>query len=103
MEYDWGLVKTLLKTRRTGKVEPLEELPQIAESTQELHDLLTTVLQYVEDVVNDKLPPDNSIGRNLLKLVQAVPKMSRDELDNMLNSNIKVNNLARVLALCAQS
>lgn len=82
-------LKTLLKTRATGTVEPLKELPQVAEATGDLCDLLTTVLQYVEDVVNDKILPDNSVGRNLLKLVQAVPKMSRDELDTMLNSNIK--------------
>ncbi|CAG7834898.1 unnamed protein product [Allacma fusca] len=82
-------LKTLLKTRITGKAEMLQELPQIAESTQDLHDLLTTVLQYVDDVLNDKIAPDNSIGRNLLKLVQAVPSMSRDDLDNMLNSQIK--------------
>jgi translation initiation factor 3 subunit F len=82
-------LKNLLKTRVTGKTEMLQELPQVAESTQDLHDLLTTVLQYVDDVLNDKVLPDNSIGRNLLKLVQAVPSMSRDDLDNMLNSQIK--------------
>ena len=91
------IVKTLLKTRATGTVEPLKELPQVAESTGDLCDLLTTVLAYVEDVVNDKILPDNSIGRNLLKLVQAVPKMSRDELDTMLNSNIKVRKSSSLL------
>jgi len=82
-------LKTLLKTRTKGKVEPLAELPQVAESTSEMSEMLGIVLQYVEDVVADRIPPDNSIGRYLLKLVQAVPKMSRDELDTMLNSNIK--------------
>jgi len=82
-------LKTLMKTRLKGKVEPLGDLAQVAEATADMNELLNTILQYVDDVVADRVPPDNSIGRNLLKLVQSVPKMSRDELDNMLNSNIK--------------
>jgi len=82
-------LKTLLKTRISGKVEPLGELAQISESTGELEECLSMVLAYVEDVLSDRIPPDNSIGRNLLKLVQVVPKMSRTDMDTMLNSNIK--------------
>jgi hypothetical protein len=82
-------VKTLVKTRVSGKVEPKAELPQIAEATVDLEKSITYVLQYVEDVLADKVAPDNSIGRNLLKLVQAVPKMSREDLDNMMSANIK--------------
>jgi len=82
-------LKTLVKTRMTGKTEPKAELPQVAEATADLEEGLNVVLKYVEDVLNDKIAPDNSIGRNLLKLVQAVPNMSRDDLDNMLSANIK--------------
>lgn len=83
-------MKTLVKTRITGKVEPKQELPQITDATSELEESINYVLKYVEDVLADKVAPDNSIGRNLLKLVQAVPKMSKEELDNMMSSNIKV-------------
>jgi len=82
-------LKTLLKTRLSGKVEPLGELAQITESTGDLEEAMNLVMAYVEDVLNDRIPPDNSIGRNLLKLVQVVPKMSRLDMDTMLNSNIK--------------
>ncbi|XP_021964056.1 eukaryotic translation initiation factor 3 subunit F-1 [Folsomia candida] len=82
-------LKTLVKTRMTGKVEPKAELPQITDATTEFEDAITLVLSYVEDVLSDKVTPDNSVGRNLLKLVQAVPKMSREDLDNMMSANIK--------------
>nr|QBH74204.1 eukaryotic translation initiation factor 3 subunit F [Isotomurus palustris] len=82
-------MRTLVKTRVTGKVEPRAELPQVAEAIDELEEAITVMLQYVEDVLNDRTTADNSIGRNLLKLVQAVPNMTRDELDNMMSANIK--------------
>jgi len=84
-------MKTLMRGRMsgTGKAEILQELPQVTESTGELADLLTGVLTYVEDVLADRIAPDNTIGRHLLKLTQAVPKMSDDDMDSFLNSNIK--------------
>lgn len=90
--YSFLLVKTLLKTRLTpsGKTEPKAELPQVTEACGEMEDALNFVLNYVEDVLSDRIAADNSVGRNLLKLVQVVPKMNSDELDNMLNANIKV-------------
>lgn len=86
------VVKTLLKTRMvpSGKTEPKAELPQVTEACGEVEDSFGLVLKYVEDVLSDRIQADNSIGRNLLKLVQVVPKMNKDELDNMLNANIKV-------------
>jgi len=82
-------LKTLLKTRMTGEVEPKAELPQITEATTELEEAISLVLQYVDDVLGDRVPSDNTVGRNLLKLIQAVPKMSREDLDAMMSANVK--------------
>jgi len=83
-------MKTLLRARSLqGKVEPHAELPQVAESTADLEEMLTSVLNYVDDVIADRVPPDNSIGRMLLKLVQAVPKLSGGDLESAMNTNIK--------------
>jgi len=79
----------VLQKTRTGKVEPLGELSQMVSKNEELENKLNIVLAYVENVINEKIPADNTIGRNLLKLVQCVPKMSNDDLDSMMNSNIK--------------
>ena len=88
-------VQTLMKTRVPGKTEILNELPQVTESIGDLADLLNVVLAYVEDVLADRVTPDNTIGRHLLKLTQAVPKMSETELDSFLNANIKVGLIQR--------
>lgn len=90
------VVKTLLKTRLvpSGKTEPKAELPQVTEACGEMEEALNMVLNYVDDVLSDRIAADNSIGRNLLKLVQVVPKMNTNELDTMLNANIKVRILA---------
>ena len=34
--------------------------------------------------------PDNAVGRKLLDLVNSVPKMSPEEFEKMVNSNMKV-------------
>jgi translation initiation factor 3 subunit F len=57
----------------------------------DLEEMLGLVLDYVDDVIGDRVSPDNSIGRSLLKLIQAVPKMPGDDQEKMLNSNIKVS------------
>lgn len=47
------------------------------------------MLQYVEDVLADKQPADNAVGRSLLDLINSVPNMSNEEFTNMFNTNIK--------------
>jgi len=85
-------VKTLLRGRSIqGKVEPLAELPQVVESTVDLEQMLGTVLEYVDKVIADEVTPDNTIGRSLLKLVQAIPKMTTSDMEGMMNSTIKVS------------
>jgi len=83
-------MKTLYRGRSIqGKVEPLAELPQVIESTVDLEQMLSTVLDYVDKVIADDVTPDNTVGRSLLKLVQAVPKMSPADMEGMMNSTIK--------------
>lgn len=85
-------MKTLLRGRSIqGKVEPLGELPQVVESTVDLEHMLSCVLDYVEKVIAEEVSPDNTVGRSLLKLVQAVPKMSPTDMEGMMNSTIKVS------------
>ena len=37
-----------------------------------------------------KIPADNTIGRNLLELVNTVPRLDREAFEEMLTSNMKV-------------
>ena len=52
--------------------------------------MLDAVIAYVEEVLSGKETPNNSVGRKLLDLVYSVPKMTPDEFEKMINSNMKV-------------
>ena len=45
---------------------------------------------YVDSVLSGATEPDVTVGRQLLDMVHSVPKMSQEQFDEMLNSNIKV-------------
>lgn len=65
------------------------DLAQVAEASTKLLSLLDQVVAYVEDVINGKQQPDNSVGRSLLDLINSVPHMSPDQFAAMFNSNVK--------------
>ncbi|KAG4076082.1 hypothetical protein HA402_011428 [Bradysia odoriphaga] len=70
-------------------VSPMLDLAQVAEASTKLLALLDQVVAYVEDVINGKQQPDNSVGRSLLDLINSVPHMSTDQFAAMFNSNVK--------------
>lgn len=74
---------------RNRNCEPLLDLAQIADASEKLLGLLGEVLHYVEDVLNEKQQPDNTVGRALLDLIHSVPKMSNEQFTTMFNSNVK--------------
>ena len=49
---------------------------------------------YVDAVLAGKTEPDAAVGRQLLDMVHSVPKMSQEQFDEMINSNIKVGQWA---------
>lgn len=65
------------------------DLAQVAEASTKLLSLLDQVVVYVEDVINGKQQPDNSVGRSLLDLINSVPHMSTEQFSTMFNSNVK--------------
>lgn len=74
---------------RQRQVEPMMDLAQISQASSKLLALLNQVLQYVEDVLNEKTQPDNAVGRALLDLIHSVPNMTHDQFATMFNSNVK--------------
>ncbi|XP_011501637.1 PREDICTED: eukaryotic translation initiation factor 3 subunit F [Ceratosolen solmsi marchali] len=84
-------------TKPDAVVEPMMDLAQIAEASSKLATMLESVLQYVDDVLSGKTPPDNQVGRALLDMVNSVPKMTSDQFDSMFSSNVK--DLLMVVAL----
>ncbi|KAK3511103.1 hypothetical protein QTP70_030298, partial [Hemibagrus guttatus] len=64
------------------------DLSQVASSAGRIQEMLTIVLAYIEDVLSGKVTADNSVGRYLMDLVGKVPKISAEDFESMLNSNI---------------
>uniref|UniRef100_A0A6Q2ZG46 MPN domain-containing protein n=1 Tax=Esox lucius TaxID=8010 RepID=A0A6Q2ZG46_ESOLU len=64
------------------------DLCQVGKAASRVQDMLATVLTYIEDVLSGKQGADNSVGRYLMDLVNKVPKISAEDFETMLNSNI---------------
>ena len=65
-------------------------MARISEGAGKLELMLDAVIQYVEGVLEGRETPNNAVGRKLLELVNSVPKMTADEFEKMINSNMKV-------------
>jgi len=65
------------------------DLHQVNTATDKLLSMLQTVLQYVDDVLNGKVAPDNQVGRHLMSLITSIPKIDPEKFQEMLNDNMK--------------
>ncbi|XP_033742520.1 eukaryotic translation initiation factor 3 subunit F-like [Pecten maximus] len=78
-----------------GKLNPkrsvamVTDLQQVENACTSLQDKLAMVMSYVDDVLSNKIPADNRIGRHLLELTTNVPQIAPEEFESMLNSNMK--------------
>ena len=79
------------KFSKLRQVDPIPDLAKISEGTTKLEFMLDAVIKYVEGVLSGKETPNNTVGRKLLDLVNSVPKMTPDEFEKMINSNMKVS------------
>ncbi|CAH1983905.1 unnamed protein product [Acanthoscelides obtectus] len=80
------------KTMTVGRlrtVSPMQDLNQVAEAGTKMTILLDQVLAYVEDVLANRVAPNNAVGRSLLDLVNSVPHMTNEQFSEMFNSNVK--------------
>lgn len=80
--------KTKTSVKRQAGVA--SDLTQIVEASQQMENMLDTILGYVDKVLSGASTPDNAFGRSLLDMVHSVPKMTTGEFEEMLNSNRKV-------------
>lgn len=80
--------KTKTSVKRQAGIA--SDLTQIVEASQQMENMLDTILAYVDDVMSGAKTADNAFGRSLLDMVHSVPKMTPEEFEEMLNSNRKV-------------
>nr|CAG4637168.1 EOG090X09C5 [Ceriodaphnia reticulata] len=79
--------KTKTSVKRQAGIA--SDLTQIVEASQQMENMLDTILTYVDDVMSGAKTADNTFGRSLLDMVHSVPKMTTEEFEEMLNSNRK--------------
>ncbi|CAM2117227.1 unnamed protein product [Caretta caretta] len=79
------------------------DLQQVGAASARIQDTLSTVLQYAEDVLSGKVAADNTVGRFLMDLINQVPKISPEDFETMLNSNINDLLMVTYLANLTQS
>ncbi|XP_060532201.1 eukaryotic translation initiation factor 3 subunit F-1 [Cylas formicarius] len=83
------LCQKTITAGRPKNVNPMVDLAQVAEAGAKMGSLLEQVLNYVEDVLAERQPANNEVGRSLLHLVNSVPHMTTEQFSEMFNSNVK--------------
>ncbi|EDO36347.1 predicted protein [Nematostella vectensis] len=84
-------VDVLQRTKSTPKkaVSLISDMQHVTGATDRLLEMLETVITYVEEVLAGSVPADNVVGRDLTSFVNSVPKMTAEEFEAMLNSNMQ--------------
>ncbi|KAM6442174.1 eukaryotic translation initiation factor 3 subunit F [Liasis olivaceus] len=95
------IMKTCFSPNRVISLS--SDLQQVGTASAQIQDTLSTVLQYAEDVLSGKVAADNTVGRFLMDLINQVPKISPEDFETMLNSNINDLLMVTYLANLTQS
>ncbi|XP_028584848.2 eukaryotic translation initiation factor 3 subunit F [Podarcis muralis] len=95
------IMKTCFSPNRVISLS--SDLQQVGAASARIQDTLSTVLQYAEDVLSGKVTADNTVGRFLMDLITQVPKISPEDFETMLNSNINDLLMVTYLANLTQS
>ncbi|PSS34488.1 Eukaryotic translation initiation factor 3 subunit F like [Actinidia chinensis var. chinensis] len=87
----------MLEAERVGfdilKTTSVDKLPNDLEgmeaSMERLLALIDDVSKYVDDVVEDRIAPDNSIGRLISDIVASIPKVLPPAFDKLVNDSLQ--------------
>ncbi|XP_062133455.1 eukaryotic translation initiation factor 3 subunit F-2-like [Drosophila sulfurigaster albostrigata] len=74
-------------TKHVGRMLP--ELVHVVDSLRELGVKLDLVLRYINDVLERKRRPDNSVGRALHDALTSVPMLDTESFRLMFNTNVR--------------
>ncbi|BBN12177.1 translation initiation factor 3 subunit F [Marchantia polymorpha subsp. ruderalis] len=87
----------MIEAERIGfdvlKKTMVDKLPNDLEglegTIERLHIMIETVFRYVDDVVEGRVAPDNTIGRYLADTMAAVPRVAPDAFDKLFNDGVQ--------------
>ncbi|KAF8396901.1 hypothetical protein HHK36_018536 [Tetracentron sinense] len=77
----------ILKTTMVDKLP--NDLEGMEASMERLLALIDDVYKYVDDVVEERVAPDNSIGRFISETIASVPKISPAAFDKLVNDSLQ--------------
>lgn len=85
--------------KQTNKTEAKEEKQEEATATdspddlevsmEKLHSLLETALEYVQQVVDGKVPADSVLGRQIADTLEAVPRIRPEVFDQLFHDSLQ--------------
>ena len=67
----------------------LSELQHIDDAMIRMLEMISTTLDYVNQVVEGKVEADARVGRHLMDAVAALPKMQRGQFDKVFSSGVQ--------------
>jgi translation initiation factor 3 subunit F len=79
----YELLKATIADKIPGDVEGMEA------SMERLLTLIDDAYKYVDDVVEKRIAPDNSVGRFIADAVSSLPKMSPAAFDKLVNDSVQ--------------
>ncbi|KAL6968377.1 Eukaryotic translation initiation factor 3 subunit F [Sarracenia purpurea var. burkii] len=77
----------ILKTTMVDKLP--NDLEGMEATMERLLALIDDVYQYVDDVVEGRVAPDNNIGRFISETVASIPKISPSSFDKLVNDSLQ--------------
>jgi len=91
-----GYVEEMVALRLCNRTRPIDaptampaDLDSVIEACSEMRTMLDVVMKYVEGVLAGQKPADNQLGRMLMNLLQAIPRMDNDKFQQVLNGDMK--------------
>jgi len=79
----------MVKDRPKRMLSSGNDLHQLTATCIRIQEMLTKVIEYVDNVVAGKVVADNVTGRMLMDLINSVPKIKHEDFEEMVNSNMK--------------
>ncbi|XP_022656902.1 eukaryotic translation initiation factor 3 subunit F-like [Varroa jacobsoni] len=73
----------------TTGVELPTDLDTVIEACVDMRQMLKIVIDYVDNVLANRIPADNTVGRRLMDMVHSVPKMDNERFQEVLNGDMK--------------
>ncbi|GAQ77950.1 eukaryotic translation initiation factor [Klebsormidium nitens] len=77
----------VLKETQTDRLP--NEIEGLEATVERLRGMVDTVAQYVNKVVDGKIPADNTIGRYLADTVAVVPRINPESFDSLFNDSVQ--------------